>query len=321
MRLIKLKAMKRVNALHFAPDGRRLLAVGGAEVRMQDEAVWIEVGGLKETLRVPFHANCCAVSPDLTRIAVGNSRPFWEDDANIPPVAVFDAASPTWHEDGSWWQEVVLSDDDDAQVRGLAFAPDGNRLAVSFTVDLEETRLYLLKVTDFAKGHREVLHPLDEGTEYAVLAFAPDGSTLATSGGLDDHPAVTGWNAATLEPLRTFVPKGARTLHLSYSPDGGTLAAVNAKTVFLLPPDLSVPRHTLAHPKQVNAVAFTPDGRHLLTTCQDAAVRVWDAATGKVVTSYDWNVGATTAVAVAPDGLTAAAAGQKGQVVLFDLGG
>ena len=42
MRLIKLKGMRRVNGLHFAPDGRRLLAVGGYEVRSCDTAAWIE---------------------------------------------------------------------------------------------------------------------------------------------------------------------------------------------------------------------------------------------------------------------------------------
>lgn len=320
VRLVKLKGMKRVNGLHYTPDGRRLLAVGGAEVRMQDEAVWIDVGEMKETLRIPLHANCCAVTSDLTRIAVGNSRPFWEDDAEVAPVAVFDVTNPVWHEDESG-EEVVLAEED-TQVRGLAFSPDGDRLAVSFTVDLEVTRLYWLKVAGLGTERGESLQPLDEGTEYAVLAFAPDGSTLATSGGLDDHPTVTEWNAATLEPVRTFTPPGARTRHLTYSPDGRTLAVVNATNGFLLPPAPdTAPRHTLIHPKQVNEVAFTPDGRRLLTTCTDKLVRVWDASAGQLVTSYDWNVGATTAIAVAPDGLTAAVAGQKGQVVLFDLDG
>ena len=36
MRAYKLKKCKRVQGLHFTPDGARLLAVGGDEVRMVD---------------------------------------------------------------------------------------------------------------------------------------------------------------------------------------------------------------------------------------------------------------------------------------------
>jgi WD40 repeat protein len=107
---------------------------------------------------------------------------------------------------------------------------------------------------------------------------------------------------------------------LAYSPGGGTLAVVNGKAVYLLSAERDVPWVTLAHPKQANAVAFTPDGRQILSTCHDGLLRIWDTARGQLVTSYDWGIGQTTAVVVSPDGLTAAVAGQKGQIALFDLG-
>src|SRR5439155_5160624 len=82
--------------------------------------------------------------------------------------------------------------------------------------------------------------------------------------------------------------------------------------------------------ERIDALAFTPDGRRLLAGSAVGAVRVWDvpelppaAADVKPVPRavYDWGVGPVTAVAVAADGLTAAAGGATGRVVVWDLEG
>jgi WD40 repeat protein len=323
MRLVKLKAMKRINGLHYTPDGRRLLAVGGAEVRMQDWAVWIDVGEMTETLRIPMHASCAAVSPDVTRIAVGNSRPFLEPNSDIPPVAVFDATDPTWHEDESRWQTVIPLEGYWHEVEGLAFDPKGKRLAVSHDVTPPRgwpTR-FSFALFPLCVG-KSFAAPPGPGTEeaFAVIVFSPDGKRMAATGGADGDEDVVVVNALTADRIRHFTPPGPQTRHLLFSPDGHTMAVVNGKGVYLHPADSDDAKLTFTHPKQPNAVAFTPDGRRLLSTCHDGLLRIWDTASGQPVTSFDWGVGQTTAVAVSPDGLTAAAAGQKGQIAVFDLG-
>jgi WD40 repeat protein len=49
-------------------------------------------------------------------------------------------------------------------------------------------------------------------------------------------------------------------------------------------------------------------------------VKVWDVATGEERSSIDWGTGPLNGLAVAPDGLTAAAGGKDGRIVLWDLG-
>jgi WD40 repeat protein len=49
-------------------------------------------------------------------------------------------------------------------------------------------------------------------------------------------------------------------------------------------------------------------------------VRLWDVAGGKQKGVFDWGVGKASAVAVAPDGMTAACCGENGTVAVWDLG-
>ncbi len=43
---------------------------------------------------------------------------------------------------------------------------------------------------------------------------------------------------------------------------------------------------TLKHNAEVWAVAYSPDGSHLATTCEDGSVKIWDAATGQELLSF-----------------------------------
>jgi WD40 repeat protein len=39
------------------------------------------------------------------------------------------------------------------------------------------------------------------------------------------------------------------------------------------------------HSDEVRSVAYSPDGKHIVSGSTDATVRIWDAATGKEVSS------------------------------------
>jgi WD40 repeat protein len=77
---------------------------------------------------------------------------------------------------------------------------------------------------------------------------------------------------------------------------------------------------TLNHQtKQVNGVAFAPDGLSILTVTNDGTVRVWNTAKAALTHSLNWNIGPLTTVAFSSDGLLCAAGGKSGQIVLWDV--
>jgi WD40 repeat protein len=61
---------------------------------------------------------------------------------------------------------------------------------------------------------------------------------------------------------------------------------------------------TLRHPHWVRTVAFSPDGKLLLTGCEDMGVRLWDAEGGRLLGEPLWDQGPVTALAFSPDGQT-----------------
>lgn len=66
--------------------------------------------------------------------------------------------------------------------------------------------------------------------------------------------------------------------------------------------------------------AVTPDGRTGIAA-HNREVFLLDLPSGSVRERYNWDVGTVEAVAVAPDGLTAAVAGWAGGIAIFDLDG
>lgn len=173
----------------------------------------------------------------------------------------------------------------------------------------------IVTITDVPTGRPRVL--FDSPGPFQQPVLSPDGRTLAGAVRGD----IVLWSLADLPaPVTTPQPAGWRRW-LTRSPKS------------VVPP--LAPRLTLsAGAERIDAVAFTPDGRRLLAGSAAGKVRLWDVpdlspANGAAAAPhepvpravFEWGIGPVTALAVAADGLTAAAGGRTGRVVVWDVEG
>lgn len=109
---------------------------------------------------------------------------------------------------------------------------------------------------------------------------------------------------------------------IALSPDARRLAVTSDWEILLFDLDRWPERPTTLarHQAVVSAIAFSPDGRSLLSGAWDNSVRVWDIDRRVERSSYTWPIGnRVNALAVSPDGLRAAVAGDAGTIAVWDL--
>jgi WD40 repeat protein len=114
------------------------------------------------------------------------------------------------------------------------------------------------------------------------------------------------WRLSHADRL-TLAGHGAWVNGIAYVQPGGRssarLASVgNDKTARVWDPDTGKELLTLRHPSNLNAVAFSPDGKRLACGCWDRTVVVWDARAGKELFTLRGHGQVVTSVCFSPDG-------------------
>jgi WD40 repeat protein len=160
-----------------------------------------------------------------------------------------------------------------------------------------------------------------EGYHVWSVAFAPDGRTLALG---TDRGGVVLWDRTSGETPRRL-PVQAAVKAMAFTADGGLLAALDGSRVRVWEPATGRTVSTLrGHQRRVTCLAFAPGGASgrapwLLTGSEDETVRCWGATAAQERAAFRWPLGKVRAVAFAPDGMTAAASGDNGDIVIWDV--
>jgi WD40 repeat protein len=232
-----------------------------------------------------------------------------------------------WDKGGQWHNWVDVWDAKTNTVRysfegceHVSLSPNGSMLAGASRAD-KQVRLWDVR----AKKELEPL-PIKPsrdpsrskfalGVTHAV-AFSPNGKFLAVT----CEAEVVLYDLATRKEVQRLKGTGPSLPDLVFSQDGKRLAAGDDRAVALWDLKTGDMCHDLGHGYTIAAVAFSPDGRTIVTgaTYSDNVVRSWDALTGKIKGRWRGHKDGIEAIAYAPDGLLVASGSDDGTVRLWD---
>ena len=278
----------------LSPDGSQFASVTrGGTVKTFD----VTTGQVVRTFAGSTNTHSNVVySPDGTRIASGGPDGaviLWdvesgrEDSPLEPPSGVV--------------RGVTSRPDDSPEVRGVAFDPDGKRLAAVYTDQ---------SVTVWDMTTRRVLFNepgerlrVQRGEPFGV-AFSPDGRWMAAgsdSGIVRVRSASTGKAAFTL-PGHTREVRG-----LAFHPDPERPQLASASedgTVKIW--DLTTRRERQTLRGSLGScplLTFSSDGRRLISASTENTAKVWDVATGLEVLTLRDHLGSVWDVAISRDNI------------------
>jgi hypothetical protein len=279
-----------ITAVTFSPDGK-LLAMGYyGQVTVWDLA---SVQPVKVLTNVLGAVNDLRFSPDGKILAVAGGQPSAKGDLRLFQV--------------SDWKLLGQLPGHDDVVACVAFRPDGKQLASAcFDRKVRLWDLASLKLERTLTGHSDFVYS---------VAYSPDGSWLASCG---KDRSVKVVETATGKSRLTFSGMDQDVLAVAVGVDGQVVSSGyeaglywwNSKTGERV-------RVQGGHGVAVHELAFSRDGKVLLSAGADGTMRTWETGAGAPLKTM--SVGSLVyACAIHPDGKLAASGSFDGLVRLWD---
>ena len=172
-------------------------------------------------------------------------------------------------------------------VYSVVFSPDGLWL-VSGSGDKT------VRIWDVATQRSLNWSPLECRNGVNSVAFSPNGQLVAAG---DESGGITIWHSQTGQPAREPLDTSTMlSISIGFSPDGRSIAAgggSGATNIVLAQTwDISTGENVLnlsGHTNGVRSVSYSSNGRFIATGSDDYTVRLWDAATGTLLSTLSRN--------------------------------
>lgn len=228
----------------------------------------------------------------------------WAPDGRMLATGGRDAVVRLWRSDGRMTAELPGHE---RAVRSVAFSPVG-RLLASGGSD-HSVRLWdldTLTCTRQFTGHSQ---------RVTSVAWSGDGEWFMS--GSDD--GTVRCHSLRVGNERLLVELGSSVTCVAVSAAGNVTACATSDGIVLLlhtsvrPPVFA----EFDHPDVVHSVCFSPNGRVVVTGCQDAAIRIWDVDTGSMVRTLEGHSTPVRALAFSPDGRILVSKSEGGAVRLW----
>jgi WD40 repeat protein/transcriptional regulator with XRE-family HTH domain len=289
-----------VYKVDFSPDGTRVAAATFSGLQVwtytPDSAELITFEGSQAILTIP-DGSSGIFSPDGKQLA---ALSFGVAGGNA--IKVQDAVTS---------EELLTLIGHTDWIAGLAFSPDGKRLA---STSLDGT----VRIWSLSPGE-ETVAVSGPGASYGTrVVYSPNGQEFATNGG---DGTATIWNAKTGEPRLILTGHDIEVMNIAFSPDGTRFAtgSLDGTTIIW---DAASGKKLLTlsgHEDAVRDITFSPDGSLIATGGFDLTARVWDGMTGKELLKITSHEGIVPGVAFSPDGTRLATASTDGTSKIWDV--
>lgn len=298
-----------IDAVFFSPDGRHIICGGDGRVKVWD----VSSGGLVRTF-----------GPKKLRVFTTDSMGSLNWFSNEVPLKYQTRVKSLFSPDGTQAFLGIFTLYDRSTGRPIEKgSPDASE-AGHYPVWHQRNIEFKNRVFDGFESRRrrfEDTVPVYEIKIETMPAFSsPDGKYAlignhylfnASDGGFV-YQQTSGYPGAA-----AFSPDGKRVLFSNWYRPG-------TKTYFPYVFDMKSRKERVlegaGHGAPIEAVAFSPDGRHAVSGSRDFTLKLWDVETAAEVRSYEGHAGSVRAVSFSPDGRHFISGADDNTLRLWDVG-